>query len=67
MLKYAVVLVITFLQNSFDKKFLVMRITSQLKSGAVLLYPCNPPVMGLPLQLVGIFQDQCSGTFLQLL
>ena len=42
LLKYVMVFMITFPRNSSDKKFLVVRITTQLKSPP----RCNPPRRG---------------------
>ena len=62
-----IVFLIKFLGKPADKNFFVMQFTSKLKPLAILLFPCNSPVMALRLYLVGIFEDQCTESFLDLL
>ena len=56
LLKYLVLIKL----KTADKRFLVMRFTSKLKSLAILLILCNSLVMVLHLYLVRIFKDQCT-------
>ena len=63
LLKYSTVFLTKFLGKQADKNFFVMHFTSKLKSLAILLALCNSPVMALRLYLVGIFEDQCTGSF----
>ena len=64
LLKYSVAFLIKFLGKSADKSFLAMPFTSKLKSLDILSALQNSVVMALPLYLVGVFEDQCSGSFL---
>ena len=57
------VFLMEFIEKSAEKNFLAMYFTSNLKLLAILLAVCNSPVMELPLCLVGIFEDQCTGSF----
>ena len=52
------------LRKPADKNFLVVRFASKLKSLAIPLTLCNSLVMPLRLHLVSIFEDHCTGSFL---
>ena len=66
LLKHSMVFLKQFLGKPADKNFLVMPFTSQLMSLAIRLNLCNSPVMTLRLYLVGILEDQCTGSFFDL-
>ena len=63
LLKYSIVFLIEFIGKLADKNFFIMRFTSKLKSSAILLALCKSPVMTLRLYPVGMFEDQCTGSF----
>ena len=64
LLKYSIAFLIKFLGKSADKNFLAMPFTSKLKLLDILSALRNSVVMALRLYLAGIFEDQCTGSFL---